>query len=149
MCVIEQSAAIMGTRSCDKRQSILTETPGFQHLEIHGNRLPTYQQVLLCYLSHIEKSRLENTAQRNVKLSRISANCVVIEVLKHYEKAHIIAIQTHKMAEHIESLHTEFGKLMKLNPERRIRNPKVQLFKEKLNKPMPFWPINIEKTWKK
>ena len=142
--MIEQSAAIMATRSCDKRLSVLTETPGFHHLEIHGNKLPTYQQVLLCHLSHMDKMQLENST-KNVTLSRNSANCVVTEVLRHYQKAHIIVIQTHKMAEKVEAWHTEYSKLMKLNPERRIRNPKVQLFNGKLNKTMPFWPRNIEK----
>ena len=90
----------------------------------------------MCHLSHLEKERLKDTT-KNVKLSRISSNCVVSEVLKHYQKAHIITIQKHKMAEKVEALHTEFSKLMKLNPERRLRNPKVQLFQGKLNKTMP------------
>ena len=134
----------MSTRSCEKRLSILTETPGFQHLEIHGNRLPTYNQVLLCHMSHLKKSRLEDTT-RNVKLSRISANCVVREVLKHYQKAHVITIQKHKIAEKVEALYAEYNNLMKLNPKRRVGNPKVQLFQGKLHKTMPFLPRNIER----
>ena len=59
----ESSATTMATRNCDIRLSILTETPGFQHLEMNGNRLPTYNQVLLCYLSHMEKQRLEDISK--------------------------------------------------------------------------------------
>ena len=134
----------MATRKCDTRLSILTETPGLQHLEIHGNRLPTYNQVLLCYLSHMEKKRLEDTT-KHVKLTQASAICVVKEVLKHYQRAHIMTIHETKMAEKVEALHKEYASLRKLNPVRRVGNPKVQLFQGKGDKTMPFWPKDVEK----
>ena len=58
----------MATISSDTRLSILLETPGPQHLSISGTRLPTHNQVLLCYLSHIEKFRREDCTKM-VKVS--------------------------------------------------------------------------------
>ena len=134
----------MATRNCDKRLLILSETPGFQHLEINGNKLPTYKQVLFCYMSCIEKKRLEDTTKK-VKIKRESAKYVVKEVLKHYERACVPTILEKTMADKVEGLWEEYHRLMKLNPERRLGNPKVQLFKDKMDKTMPFWPKDIEK----
>ena len=60
-------------------------------------------------------------------------------------KAHILTVHEKKIAEKVEALHKEYIGLRKLNPERRIGNPKVQLFKAKMHKTMPFWLRDIEK----
>ena len=35
----------MATRSIDVRLTILPETPGIEHLQIHGTKLPTHLQA--------------------------------------------------------------------------------------------------------
>ena len=81
----------MATRASDTRLSVLHDTPGTEHLQICGVRLPTYNQVLLCYLAHMDKHRREDKSKM-MKLSRLSSNCVVAKVVEHYQKAHIITI---------------------------------------------------------
>ena len=78
----------MSTRSSDTRLDILPETPGSQHQSITGTRLPTYNQVLLCYLAHLEKLRREDVTN-NVKLTQLTSNIVVgqVVVLVHYKKS--------------------------------------------------------------
>ena len=54
---------MISTRNSDKRSLIFDEAPGVDHLEITGCRLPTYKQVLLCYISNLEKARAEDTSK--------------------------------------------------------------------------------------
>ena len=49
-----------------------------------------------------------------MKLTRQASNCVVKEVLNHYQKAHINAIAENKMSEKVEAF--QYYGLMKLNP---------------------------------
>ena len=73
------------TRQEDTRLDILLETPGPQHLCINGTRLPTYNQVHLCFLAHCEKLQ-SSTA----KVYAPSLNAVIEQVSLHYCKANII-----------------------------------------------------------
>ena len=110
----------MATRSTDSRLSILLESPGPEHLSIKGTRLPTHNQVLLCYLSHIEKFRSEdNTRQNNCSVP--SARATFEQVKIHYLKANIEMLSSSKITSH----------------------PKIKEFKEKLHQSMPFWHKNI------
>ena len=55
--LIIYNQSIMATRNSDTRLDIILESPGSEHLRISGIRLPTYNQVLLCYLAYCEKFR--------------------------------------------------------------------------------------------
>ena len=76
----------MATRSTDVRLTIPPETPGIEHLQIHGTKLPTYLQVILCYMALLEKLRREDETKQK-KLYRFAANLVVKEILPHYQKS--------------------------------------------------------------
>ena len=62
-----------------------------------------------------------------------------------YQTAHLPTINEIKMIEKVERLHQEYVGLKKLNPDRRLQNPKVKSFREKLLTTMPFWLDDIEK----
>ena len=65
----------MQSRFSDKRSIILDVTPGEDNQEITGCRIPTYKQVLLCYIANLEKARADDVTE-NVKLKKIIAKCV-------------------------------------------------------------------------
>lgn len=73
------------TRSTDHCIYLLPETPGPEHLEIRGSRLPTYLQVLLCFKSHYEIER-ENDKTKNIKVTRLCAKKVVDVIVPIYAK---------------------------------------------------------------
>ena len=134
----------MATRSSDTRLDILLESPGPENVHINGTRLLTYNQVLLCFLANFEHLRLQDST-KNLKLTRRASSSVVGEVQAHYQKAHLPTINEIKMIEKVERLHQEYVGLKKLNPDRRLQNPKVKSFREKLLTTMPFWPDDTEK----
>ena len=73
----------MATRSKDKCLELLSESFGPQHLEISGTKLPTYKQVLLCMLSHM--NRLSGGDKfRQKKIKRKAAIAVQEQVSFHY-----------------------------------------------------------------
>ena len=47
----------MSTRSKHCKIDLLLESPGEEHLVILGSKLPTYKQVLQCFLAHSDKIR--------------------------------------------------------------------------------------------
>ena len=75
----------MQSRFSDKRSIILDVTPGEDNKEITGCRLPTYKQLLLCYIANLEKTRSDDETE-NAKLNKIVAKCVAKKVLVHLKK---------------------------------------------------------------
>ena len=84
----------MATRSSDSRLQILNETPGEQHLHIPGSRLPTYNQVLLCYIAHRDKLRLEESSKMQ-PVKKLAIKSTINEISLHYNKANIRTGQIH------------------------------------------------------
>ena len=120
-------------RSTDNCLKILEKSHGIEHLNITGSRLPTYEQVLMCYMSNMEKYRAEDVS-KNSKLTREVSKVVVDKILIHSQKAGIDTKAHHKMAEDVENIHSEYVKVNKRkNPSR------IGEFRKKLNKTMPFW----------
>ena len=113
-------------------------------LKSWGARLPTYEQILLCLMSNMDQDRKADET-KNQRLMRKCANKVVEEALRHYVKCRIQTLAKHKMAEKIEGFYKEFRSLMKMNPERRKGNSKINEFQEKLKRTMPLWPRNLIK----
>ena len=85
----------MSPRSADSKLCILPETPGPESVKICGSRLPTYKQVLFCFLTNLEKLRNEDKT-KNQKAMRSCANLVVAEVSEHYKKACVPALHEKK-----------------------------------------------------
>ena len=128
----------MATRQADTRLDILLETPGPQHLCISGTRLPTYNQVLLCFLAHCEKFQ-SSTA----KVYAPSLNAVIEQVSLHYCKANIKILDKASCWTKIKKLHEEYLTLQKLPLGKRANHSKVKAFKVKLQQTMPFWHRKI------
>ena len=58
----------MTTRSLNTRSSILPTLPDESNQKIAGIRLPTCQQVLLCFLANMDEQREVNKSKYNQKL---------------------------------------------------------------------------------
>lgn len=134
----------MATRCKDSKLDILPESPGEHHLKITGSKLPTYNQVLLCYLAKVNELRLADSS-KNTKLSYSAGTYVASEVLKHYEKAHIPTVIEKQVIKKIIQFHdNDYSKCMRIPRDRRNSSPQIVAFREKLNNTMPFFPSNVE-----
>ena len=132
----------MATRLKNAKLEILLETPGDQHFEINGCKLPTYNQVLLCFMSHFEKLRAEDVS-KNLKLKRKAAYKVAEQVQVHYQNAGIPMQSLHKVAEKIKNFHDkDYGKAQKTKKAGRKDSHIIKDFREKLQLTMPFWVRN-------
>ena len=96
----------METRSSDSCLDILIESPANQHLKINGSKLPTFNQVLLCYLAKLKELR-EHDASKTQKLTLTAAQYVVGEIIAHYQKAHSPHISEIKIAQKVIKFHDE------------------------------------------
>ena len=131
----------MSTRGADTRLLVLPKSPGPEYLTIRGRRLPTYEQVLLCLLSHLETRRKED-ASKNVPLLQECCKLVSAEVKIHYIRSNVPTVSDDFMHKKIASLHSEFRGCMKHAKKVRSNRNQVTKFKEKMDKTMPFWPRN-------
>ena len=105
----------METRDSLACLDLLPELPCPDHLCIHGKRLPTYSQVLLCYLRNLERLRLRAIyTNKKLKQTRSASKAVVEEMMKHHSKAGINTISHTKMREKIEGFDDEFNKARKV-----------------------------------
>ena len=91
------------SRNKDPRLLVIGESPGTEHLEINGCRLPTYKQVLLCYMALMDRERAVDT---NSKLERPVANMV------HYNKANIETKGQNQLAADIIKLNKRVSKCL-------------------------------------
>ena len=113
----------MATRQADTRLDILLETPGPQHLCINGTILPTYNQVLLCYLAHCKKLQSSTAG-----VYAPSLNAVIDQVTLHYSKANIKILDKPSCWPKIKNLHKDYTTLKKLPLDKRADHPKVKAF---------------------
>ena len=121
-------------RSCDNRLNVLSVSPGEQHLEITGSKLPTYEQVLLCYMATMRKFRAED-GTKNTKLTAIVSNAVFEKVRLLYLKANIPMKVPINCAKDIRMINDEFKSVNK-----RKNAGRVEKFQTKMKTTMPFWP---------
>ena len=129
-------------RSNDKHLLILKSSPGPEHLNITGSRLPTYLQVLLCFLSQMSFLRSQD-ASNQVKQKTTVAKIVVEKVLVHYKRANIETKHVSKMVQDVQKLHNSYLTVRKSN-----RQNSIQSFQSKLHNTMPFWKRNTLTTMK-
>ena len=93
-------------RSSNKFKNILSQSPSDEHLQIKGSKLPTHEQVLLCFLANLKKLKDEKSKVTRVKWE--AAKKVVAQVLIHYNKAGIKTKDEKNMAKIIEQLYADF-----------------------------------------
>ena len=83
-----ESKYVRKTRTNDPRHFILNQTPGIEHIEIAGARLPTQEQVLLSYMARMDQQPEGKKCQRTVinaiidniaKLCEISNNQINVK----------------------------------------------------------------------
>ena len=129
----------MSTRSKNPKLNLLLESPGVEHLEIQGRKLPSYNQVLLRYLAHCEKLRREDESKRR-RIGNPALDEVINQITLHYDNAGISLISKKDMKYQILKIHKNYVELRKLSNKVRCNNPKVCAFREELSKTMPLWP---------
>ena len=92
-------------KSSDNKLMVLRKTPGLDDVKIRGSKLPSYKQILFCYLSNLEILK-ENDELKQQRLERPCAKLVLKEVLYHYMKARISTQEyERKMEEKIIKFH--------------------------------------------
>ena len=123
-------------RSSDTCFKLIEISPGTEHLEITGCRLPTYEQVLLSYTSNMNKLRSEDASNKQ-KLKGVVSNIVAQQVLRHYQKAGIASKPLKVIKDDVQKVQIEYEQInKKKNPTR------ISEFRQKLRKTIPFWKKN-------
>ena len=123
-------------RSSDTCFKLIEISPGTEHLEITGCRLPTYEQVLLSYMSNMNKIRSENASNKQ-KLKGVVSNIVAQQVLRHYQKAGIASKPLKVIKDDVQKVQIEYEQInKKKNPKR------ISEFRQKLRKTIPLWKKN-------
>ena len=112
---------------------LLGRLPSISDRTITGNRLPTYRQVLMCFLSY-------RSEYRNKTGARNAANMTIREVLPFYIKAGIQTCLQQNMAAKVIQLDDKLKKLMK--GLKRRDSLECEDLKNKLDLTMPFWTKN-------
>ena len=88
----------MKTRLNDPCLEFLSVSPGPEHLVITGCRLPTYEQVLLCFLANVQKESSSKDL-KNVPVKRKAASSTALEALVHYDKSKVF----HRLIQNVEN----------------------------------------------
>ena len=107
----------MATQSSNTTLQLLTVSPRDNYLDMKGNKLPTYQQVLLCFLAHLKRARKEDNSRQQkyvYKKEYIGKDQVVFQ----YGKANIHTSNTF-ICSRILKLYREYCKVRKLTSKRR------------------------------
>jgi len=136
--------AFRKTRSTDptsKYKFLLGSVPSDDKRSILGSKLPTYNDVLLCFIAwrkHYQNA--DATNQSSILLP--AAAKVSDEVCNHYKRAHIPVIDQKNVTKKIKQFYEkEFKSILKLNQSKRSKtHPKIVQFQTKLKTTMPFWP---------
>ena len=135
--------------SKDPRYFLLDTVPTILDKEIHSRNLPTYKQVLLSFLAHLEDLR-KIDSNRNLKCVREAAKATVDIVMVFYGKANIPTVHHNKMCEKIENFNKKMQDLMRLSDERRKEGTKgyedIEKIKKQLDEIFIFW---LEMLWTK
>ena len=126
----------MATRSNDKSFLILCESPGPEYLTLKGLKLPTNQQIILCFLANLHALRQDDT-KRQEPLRVLAATKVTEQILLVYSKADIPVLSERRIRAKIFELHDEYLSLKK-SAGRKIK--RTSAFFETLPRTAVFWP---------
>ena len=114
----------------------LGTTPGQEHLEIKGSKLPSNKQVLLCLLANLKEHHWNNALSN-----------VIDNVLLHYRKANIPTFTgRNNIGRVIKTYYEKYIKLIKVNKDtRNIQNPAIATFQSDLEKTMRLYRNSVLK----
>ena len=118
--------------------NILGETPSILHLQIHGSRLPSNKQIILCYLAHLEQFQSQ-APKRFEKFKSLAITEVLSQIKPHYLKAGIVLKSDRSITYAIEKLNDLYQSAKKKGSI----TAKKQ-FMDCLNKTMILWPKGLE-----
>lgn len=138
----------MSTRSANSPLNLIREAPGTEHLVIAGRKLPTFKQVLLCFLAHRDKARREDESKKR-RITRKALDAVIDQISTHYKNAGIDIAPHLILHNRITALYNEFVNLRKIVRKNRKTNVRLTKFQAKLSKTMPCWPRDIFKQLEK
>ena len=114
--------SFISLRSSDRYRDVLGVSANEEHLKITGSRLPSYKQVLLCFLSNYEKIKVNTNKSNSSRPKWEAAKSVAKEVLIHYNKSNIKSQNEKKIAEKIENLYNELQTLSKRKNKNKTEN---------------------------
>ena len=120
---------------------VLDKSPGPEHLEISGNKLPTRKQCLLSYLAHLDNLRSEGSKNHSYK--REALNLVATRVRTHYENADIPIISPKNVCKKIEELYNRNRNYTRTKIDSETTRKNISSLKEDLTRTMPFWPQDV------
>ena len=132
---------LRNTRSKDTCLQILDDSPGPQHLEITGNKLPNGNQVLLCYIANLEKLRREGVKNKSHK--RVASSIVAKQIALHYAKADVPIRSPDNVCNKIEALYDRYRSCSRTKTAASGKN--VLALRRDLCLTMPFWPRDVIK----
>ena len=122
---------------------ILNKSAGPEHLEISGKKLPSFHQILLCLLSHIEKLRKEDRTKNN-KILPTAVNSVIDQALVHYNKSAIPVLSSKELPKRIIKLYHQYQSICKIKRGKNFEsNKRIIDFRRQLNETMPLYPKNV------
>ena len=124
-----ESKYVRKTRTNDPRHFILNQTPGIEHIEIAGARLPTQEQVLLSYMARMDQQPEGKKCQRTV------INAIIDNITKLFKMANIPLKDVSVISKDILNLNKTYQNVnKKKNPAR------IAEFQKQLTSTMQFWP---------
>ena len=91
----------------------MSESVGIEHTTIKGTKLPTAEQVLMCFLANIKKLREEDTTKQKI-LTNAACHLVIKSVGVQYIKAKIETKAYSSMKRDILKLYESYNKVKKL-----------------------------------
>lgn len=136
----------MTTRSSTYLHLLQENHPGNECSYLTGSKLPTFKEVLMCFLSNMEivKNNIQLKIGKHAKHQAASA--VADEVVKVYSKTRIPMVEKKSIINKILLFYNnEYLKFQRYSVEKMDANPKIIGFREKINQTMPFYTRNAEK----
>ena len=87
--------------------SLFGESPDIDQLEIKGSCLPSYKQVLFCFLANIKNIQIRLN-QKAISAKSTAMKRVISEIQKHYKKAAIDLKSVKSLKYDINKLYTNY-----------------------------------------
>ena len=110
-------------------------------MEVTDNKLPTYQQILVCFLSYVQLLRRNDNYRHKILIWK-AVNEVKNKLIIHYVKANITCISVINISSLFVKFYQEYCTVKKsqstIKNARSSPSPREAKFNLKLGKTMPF-----------